>query len=296
MPTIRSMRTSFVEIPRGPLHLASLDGAGRTLVCLHGLGGAHTDWLGVAPALAEHGRVIAPDLIGFGRTPLAGRSAAVDDQVPAVAALAEQTAEGPVTIIGNSFGGLVAMRLAASRPDLVDELVLISPALPPRRPWVTDTQGSMWVTAYALPGIGRGIVRWRRRRLGALGMARERLEGATARPKRVPAHLRRAFERLQAERQRQPWAAQGHAQAARSMLSFTLRPWWIGPTVRRIDAPALVVQGTEDRMVDPRSSERLAGHRPDWDLTMLDGLAHIPHVEDPTRTAEVISRWFSARP
>lgn len=47
---------------------------------LHGLGGSYLNWLPAAPELAKHARVLAVDLVGFGRTPLAGRSVGVASQ------------------------------------------------------------------------------------------------------------------------------------------------------------------------------------------------------------------------
>src|SRR4051794_38442277 len=75
----------FADLPE--LRVVDLDGPvayrewgeagdGRpTFVCVHGLGGSHLNWMGVAPGLAGIGRVLTLDLIGFGYTPRAGRSA-----------------------------------------------------------------------------------------------------------------------------------------------------------------------------------------------------------------------------
>ena len=53
----------------GPVHYVEWDGPpGRTFVLVHGLGGSLLSWLAVAPGLARHGRVLAMDLPGFGRT------------------------------------------------------------------------------------------------------------------------------------------------------------------------------------------------------------------------------------
>src|SRR2546426_905437 len=59
----------------GSVHYREWQGPadGPTFVCVHGLGGSLTNWALVAPGLAEHGRVLALDLAGFGRTPAAGR-------------------------------------------------------------------------------------------------------------------------------------------------------------------------------------------------------------------------------
>ena len=70
-------------------------------------------------------------------------------------ALLEESGDGPVHLFGNSLGGAVATRVAASRPDLVRTLTLVSPALPEIRP-----QRSAWPTALAsVPGLPRLYMR-----------------------------------------------------------------------------------------------------------------------------------------
>ena len=64
------MRSRTVDLG-GPVHFADFGGSGPTMVLVHGLGGSHLNWLAVGPALAARARVLAPDLAGFGRTPLA---------------------------------------------------------------------------------------------------------------------------------------------------------------------------------------------------------------------------------
>ena len=75
------------ETPEGPISHRSWDGpAGSTFVLVHGLGGSHLNWIQVAPSLAGLGRVLAPDLPGFGTTPLQGRSSGLMDLRRALAA------------------------------------------------------------------------------------------------------------------------------------------------------------------------------------------------------------------
>jgi lipase len=72
--------------------------------------------------------VAAPDLLGHGRSSWAAPWT-IDANVSALAALLEASADGPVPVIGHSFGGAVALHLAAARPDLVAALVLLDPAI-----------------------------------------------------------------------------------------------------------------------------------------------------------------------
>src|SRR3712207_586011 len=89
-------------------------GTGPPLVLFHGAGDKALDWRWVMPTLAATHRVYAPDLTG---SPDSARPAA--DYSPAfferfVAALVDALEIGRATFVGNSFGGLIALRLALS--------------------------------------------------------------------------------------------------------------------------------------------------------------------------------------
>src|SRR5436190_15516557 len=70
----------------------------RTFVLLHGLGGSHVNWRVVAPRLARRGRVLVPDLAGFGRTPRAGRPSTVLANRRLVGRFLERCATGAVVL------------------------------------------------------------------------------------------------------------------------------------------------------------------------------------------------------
>ena len=103
-------------------------GEGPAVVLVHGLSGSAANWVEVAPELAGRYRVLAVDLPGHGRSQAPPRGARVSDFVAAVAAVIEAEEAGPVLLAGHSFGGLVALRLVQTRPELVRGLLLVAPA------------------------------------------------------------------------------------------------------------------------------------------------------------------------
>ena len=103
-------------------------GAGEPVLLVHGLGGSADNWVEVLPDLVERHRVIAVNLPGHaGSEPLA-RGATIDDFAAATAAVLDAEGVDGAVVAGHSLGGLVALRLARTRPDLVRGLLLVAPA------------------------------------------------------------------------------------------------------------------------------------------------------------------------
>ncbi|MGI9162242.1 MAG: alpha/beta fold hydrolase [Mycobacterium sp.] len=95
---------------------------------IHGLTGYGERWSSLADGHLADVTVLAPDLIGHGRSTYAAPWT-IDANVAALATLIEDEADGPVVVVGHSFGGAVALHLAARCPDLVAGLVLLDPAI-----------------------------------------------------------------------------------------------------------------------------------------------------------------------
>jgi 2-hydroxy-6-oxo-octa-2,4-dienoate hydrolase len=119
-------------------------GSGPTVILIHGSGPgvtAYANWRLVVPALAQDFHVIAPDLVGFGFT---DRPADVNYDVQTwadqVVALMDELGIRQASLVGNSFGGAIAMRIATQHGDRVERLVLM---------------GSMGVDFDLTPGLDR---------------------------------------------------------------------------------------------------------------------------------------------
>lgn len=129
-------RTTF---DLGPYHIHALDSGtgGREVLLLHGLSGSSRWWRRNLGALAEHFRVLAPDVIGFGRSRFRGRIPPPEELAAVLAEWTGQVAEGAVDLVGHSMGGQIAIHLAARFPERVRRLVLVDSAGIPRRltPW-----------------------------------------------------------------------------------------------------------------------------------------------------------------
>ncbi|MGH3664516.1 MAG: alpha/beta fold hydrolase [Egibacteraceae bacterium] len=114
----------FIELNGAQHHYVS-KGEGPPVVLVHGLGGTLYVWHGVIENLSLHHHVVAMDLRGHGRSEAATGSLTVQSLIADVEALINALELPAVTLVGHSLGTLVAQQLAATRSELVDNLVLV---------------------------------------------------------------------------------------------------------------------------------------------------------------------------
>ena len=103
-------------------------GSGPPLLLVHGLGGSALNWVEVAPALVDRFRVLVPDLPGHGTSSALPAARSLVPYADAVAELIAHEQAEPVPLVGHSLGGLVGLRLAVRRPDLVAGVLLCAAA------------------------------------------------------------------------------------------------------------------------------------------------------------------------
>ena len=101
---------------------------GPPVVLLHGLGGSRSNWAFLAPELARTRRVLVVDLPGHGRSSALPAAPGLGPYADRVAKLVEEEGLAPADVLGHSLGGLVGIRLAVRRPELVRSLVLTAGA------------------------------------------------------------------------------------------------------------------------------------------------------------------------
>jgi lipase len=115
------------------------------ILAVHGLTGHGRRWQTLATRHLPEFAIVAPDLIGHGRSSWAAPWS-IDSNVGALAGLLDADADGPVVVVGHSFGGAVALNLAAARPDLVAALVLLDPAVGLDGGWMRDIADDMFAS------------------------------------------------------------------------------------------------------------------------------------------------------
>ncbi len=280
----------------GPVHVVDHGGSGPAMVLVHGLGGSLLDWRDVAEPLTRGHHVWSLDLVGFGRTPLAGRSATLQANQALVDRLIARIAgDVPVVLVGNSMGGLISVLEASRRPQRVGALVLVDPALP----MGGGSHVSRMITAsfmvMSAPRLGPWMVDRHTRRRGAERLVDDVLRLCTADCSRVSAATREAQVALTEWRQRQDQPHRAFVEATRSLVQWLWHRDVLERHLRAVQAPTLLVHGDQDRLVGVRASAAVASMRPDWTFHVLADTGHIPQIERPQEFVALVEGWLAER-
>lgn len=285
------MKLTTIDLD-GPVHYADFGGTGRPLVLVHGLGGSLTNWLAVAHELTPRFRVFAPDLVGFGHTPPAGRSTGISAQTAMLARFLDHIGGDAAVVVGNSMGGLVAVQLAADHAALVARLILVNAALP--RAWNApfDATVAGLFALYMTPFFGEMVLRRRTAAMGPERVLHATMQLCGVDVKQLPPEVYEAQLEVTRARLSMPWANESFIQAARSVVTTAARGEHVRAMIRSIKAPGLLIHGSRDRLVPLSVGEDMARLRPDWRLTVLDGVGHIPQLEVPARWLAAVTSWL----
>ncbi|WP_052481279.1 alpha/beta fold hydrolase [Gilvimarinus agarilyticus] len=244
-----------------------------TVILVHGLGqNGYRDWRGVIPALAQHYHVLAMDLPGFGLSQKPEGRYSPSQYARLLQWLISQTGQQRVFLVGHSLGGAVALRYAASFPDTLDRLVVVSVAGVLQRSAFLAHSSALPVSSGALPLTdqipqsfkdiaGEQLRDWGKQLLSFA----ERLPD--------PIKLLRASDTA--------WSVllgdQPNANAALALMGedFTL-------ALGQISTPTLIVWGDQDPVAPPRTGVLLEGQLRHAERVVLSQTGHVPMAHRDT--------------
>lgn len=129
--TVERVRMS-TRVGRYDIHSLEAGSTGDPLVLLHGLSGSGRWWERNIEGLAAHHRVLIPDLVGYGRSPLVGRVPTLDAMADLLASWLDVLEIERTDVAGHSMGGQVAIHFAVRHPQRLRRLVLVDAAGIPR--------------------------------------------------------------------------------------------------------------------------------------------------------------------
>lgn len=292
--------TDHVVDLHGPVHWIHWDGpAGPApLVLVHGLGGAHTNWLDVGQRWAKEREVFALDLRGFGATPGHPADTSVFANRDLVVAFLEHVVGRPAVLVGNSMGGMVSTFVVRARPDLTAGLVLVDPALPPA-PVRPDPAVSARFAMFAVPRVAETAMRRARTTIPPRVLAKQVAELCFADPTRGSDDVMDATVALAIHRS-DPANGMGDIErsftrAARSLMRVVGQPRRYAAHLASLPGPVLLLHGDRDRLVHVEAARRVARANPTWDYVELEGVGHTPQMEVPETAAGIVADWLGVR-
>ncbi|MDX1502745.1 MAG: alpha/beta hydrolase [Thermoanaerobaculia bacterium] len=244
-------------------------GRGPTLLLLHGLGSSGRDWEKQVPRFVDRYRVVTPDLRGHGRSAKPPGPYGVAGFAADVAGLLRGEELAPAHVAGISLGGMVALELALSRPELVSSLTLINTPFHTR----LDTFRRWWIFTSRVAIV----------RLAGVG-AMARVLARKLFPDPDQEELRRVFVERWRENEQAPYLA-----------SLRAIPGW--SAVERLDelhCPTLVVSSEHDYS-PPAEQRRLAAKIPDARFVVVAGARHAVPAEKPDEVNETLAEFLDGR-
>lgn len=105
---------------------APADAGAPQVLLLHSGGASHRQWKQLVGQMGSRWRVLAPDMIGYGATPMPAHAPTLADEIGLLSALLN-TLDGPMHVVGHSYGGAMALELARARPERIASLSLYEP-------------------------------------------------------------------------------------------------------------------------------------------------------------------------
>lgn len=239
-------------------------GEGPPLVLLHGFGESTLSYAAVLPELAKRFAVVAIDLNGFGYTerPRDRASYTLAGQASLVLGVLDRLELDRVRLAGHSYGGGLALYLAAQRPERIDRLLLIDNTLP------------LYASQRRNP-----LFRWRwvaRMAAHTFALSDRVIESGLEQAyfddsKVTPALVRGYAERLRIE---------GVTDAFHGLVGPSAEPPF-RIDLAAIRTPALVIWGAEDELIDAEAARERSGELPNSSFVSLPACGHTPMEECP---------------
>ena len=248
-------------------------GSGPVLLLIHGTGAATHSWRDLAPILARHFTVVAPDLPGHGFTESpAMRRLSLPGMALALQALLRMLNLQPQLGVGHSAGAAILARMALDRQIKPRGLVGLNAAVMPLGGIPGQIFSPLAKLLVGLPLLPR-LFAWRARDAAVV----EKLladTGSTLDARGVALYARVV---------QQP----GHAAAALGMMAH----WDLQPLLRdlpRLGPKLLLIIGANDRTIPPDDAARIRDIVPGATVATLPGLGHLAHEEQPQLVADLI--------
>lgn len=259
-------------------------GEGAVLLLIHGMAGSATTWKQVMPRLSERFTVIAPDLLGHGGSEKGPGDYSLGAFASTLRDLLVALGHERATVVGQSFGGGVAMQFAYQYPERSERLVLVASG-------GLGREVNRLLKLLSLPGSA-GVLK-----LACGARVRGTIEGVTRLTSRAGLHPAPVFAELW-----RSYSSLADDDTRRAFLR-TLRAV-VDPRGQSVSAvnrlhlaaeiPTLIIWGNADPIIPVEHAHAahaaIAGSR----LEIFDDVGHYPHCEAPEQFIAVLTEFIES--
>lgn len=237
-------------------------GQGPVLVLIHGMFGDHLDWEPVLEPLARRQRVIAIDLPGFGASDKPNREYTGEFFVDSLHGLLQELSVQRATLVGNSFGGQIALLYALRYPGEVKSLILV------------DSGGFRPFTEQE-----KELTRQRFSEAAIAALTPEINEMLFAPLFSAPSEMRQRYlQKQNTKLGRTDYPAYAHAVASSIQLSIST---FLLDRLPEIECPTLLLWGEKDQAVPLELARQALEKLPRARLKVVPGCGHVPQLDCP---------------
>ena len=274
----------LIALPEGRLHYVD-EGAGETVMLVHGTPTWSYEWRHVIAGLKETHRVVAIDHLGFGLSerPVAAAYAPEDHARRFRAAIAQLAPLDPITLVVHDFGGPIALDWALDHPARLARLVVVNSWM-----WSFEDDRSMRRRARLIHGR---VGRWLYRRLNA--SQRLIMPSAYGDRRRLTPAIHQQYLRLFPDADSRERVLFALAKSLTDSSRFFDALWQRRARLGQV--PVHVLWGMRDSAFPPAMLERWSQGVPQARLTRFESAGHWPHEEEPEAFVQALRGiWTTA--
>ncbi|MCU0567992.1 MAG: alpha/beta hydrolase [Oculatellaceae cyanobacterium Prado106] len=255
----------------------------ESLVFLHALGGGSSayEWSKVYPAFASGYRVLAPDLIGWGRSAHPAREYRVEDYTQTIAEFLQKTCDRPVSVMASGLTAAFTIRTAVENPGLFQSLILMNPA--GLNDFEKDYSDNPFAQFLKIPILNQAFYQLGvANSAGIRGFLEQRQFAQRDRisPEIVEAYLQSA---------QQPNAEYAALSFLQGRLSLDLAQY-----IPKLQTPTVMIWGRKTEFTSPNLGERFEQLNPTVirASVYLEDVRLTPHLETPAVAIGLIRRYL----
>ncbi len=289
-PNLRTVRELTPTLEYRTIHgyrrAFRVAGSGPAIVLIHGIGDNSTTWDTVQAKLAQRFTVIAPDLLGHGKSDKPRADYSVAAYANGMRDLLSVLDIDSATVVGHSLGGGVAMQFAYQFPQLVDRLILVGAGGVTKEVNVALRVASLPLGSEALALLRLPLVLPALQVIGRMGGA---LFGTTGVGRDIPDMLRILADLPE------PTASSAFARTLRAVVD------WRGQVVTMLDrcyltqsVPVQLIWGGSDSVIPVSHAEMAHAAMPGSQLEIFEGSGHFPFHDDPDRFVEIVQKFIDS--